>query len=506
MGIRTGAEYIASLKDNRRIFINGEEVNDVVDHPAFSGIIEEVARHYDRFHEPEKQAIYTYRSPADGAPVSNSYLFAQTAEEMAQRVRGETERKTDTYGMMGRMPDYMNAFITDVAAIGYVLGHKDQRFADNAQRYYENARDSDICFTHTLADPKKDYTASVGEHRSVRIVEQTSEGIVVSGARMLSTLAPVSNEIFVGAFMPRMPGEEAYAVSFAIPVATAGLKFIARESYAQGRSLYDRPLTERFDEGDAIAMFTKVLVPWDRVFVAGDPLAHNLMMPSYPGFLALQANIRGRAKLRFMTGLVSKMANALGRNKQARYQEMIGELLSFCELADGLISASANEVLLNSIAAKAKNSDPDFRLSNEPEKALFSIPNNGMVAMSTLRTFFPMVNTKLNEVVRLIGSSNLVMTPTEADFANPELAAELEGYIAGPDMSAKERVRIMKLGWDALATEFGGRQEIYEIFYAGDPAMARMLYYSTPRRFEFEAQVDDLLAESAVLQEQADRG
>jgi len=98
------------------------------------------------------------------------------------------------------------------------------------------------------------------------------------------------------------------------------------------------------------------------------------------------------------------------------------------------------------------------------------------------------------------------MTPTEADFANPELAAELEGYIAGPDMSAKERVRIMKLGWDALATEFGGRQEIYEIFYAGDPAMARMLYYSTPRRFEFEAQVDDLLAESAVLQEQADRG
>ncbi len=500
MGIRTGEQYIASLKDNRRIFINGEEVNDVANHPAFIGIVQEVARHYDRFHDPEKQAIYTFPSPTDGALTSNSYLIPKNADEMAQRVRGETERKADTFGMMGRMPDYMNAFIADVASIGYVLGHKDQRFADNARKYYEYARDNDICFTHTLADPKRDYTDDVGAHSSVRIVERTSEGIVVSGARMLSTLAPISNELFVGAFMPRKPGEEDYAVSFAVPVDIEGLKFIARESYAQGRSLFDRPLTERFDEGDAIAMFNKVLVPWDRVFAAGDLLAHNLMMPSYPGLLALQANIRGRAKLRFMTGLISKMANALGRNKAPRYQEMIGELLSFGELADGLISASADEVLRNCIAAEEKNNDPDFQLPQDPNVALFSIPNSGMVAFSALRTFFPFVNTRLNEVVRLIGSSNLVMTPTEADFANPELAAELEGYIAGPDMSAKERVRIMKLGWDAIATQFGARQEIYEIFFAGDPAMGRMMFYDTPRRGELEAQVDRLLAENEALQ------
>ncbi|MBL4622715.1 MAG: hypothetical protein JKY89_09990 [Immundisolibacteraceae bacterium] len=503
MGIRTGEQYIASLKDNRRIFINGEEVNDVADHPAFSGLVQELARHYDRFHDPEKQPIYTYASPKDGAPVSNSYLMPENAEQMAQRVRAETERKADTFGMMGRMPDFMNAFMTDVAAIGYLLGYKDKRFAENAWRYYEYARDTDICFTHTLADPKTDYTKEVSEQRSVRIVDQNSEGIIVSGARMLSTLAPVSNEIFVGAFMPRTPAEAAYAVSFAIPVATDGLKFIAREPYATGKSLFDRPLSERYDEGDAIALFTNVLVPWDRVFVAGDILPHNLMMPSYPGFLSLQANIRGRAKLRFMTGLASKMANSLGRNKQARYQEMIGELLSFCEIADGLISASADEVLRNFLAAQRNNNNPDFVLPDNPDAALFSIPNSGMVAMSALRTFFPMVNTKVNDVVRLIGSSNLVMAPTEADFANPELAAELESYIAGPDMSAKERVRVMKLGWDAIATEFGSRQEIYEIFFAGDPAMARMMYYNTPRRFEYEGQVDQLLAQSEALQ--ADR-
>jgi len=497
MGIRTGAQYIASLKDNRRIFINGEEVNDVADHPAFSGVVQEVARHYDRFHDPVKQPDYTFASPKDGAPVSNSYLLTTTAEQMAQRVKGETARKEDTFGMMGRMPDFMNAFMTDVAAIGYVLGAHDQRFADNAWNYYEYARDSDICFTHTLADPKTDYTKEVGEQRSVRIIEQNSEGIVVSGARMLSTLAPVSNEIFVGAFAPRRPGEEAYCVSFAIPLDTEGLKFLAREPYARGRSFFDRPLTERFDEGDAIAMFTNVLVPWDRVFAAGDLLPHNLMMPSYPGFLSLQANIRGRAKLRFMTGLVSKMANSLGRNKQARYQEMIGELLSFNEIADGLISASADEVLRNTIAAQGKNNDPDFQLPDDPNAAMFSIPNSGMVALSTLRTFFPYVNTKINDVVRLIGSSNLVMTPTEADFDNPEIAAELESYIAGPDMGAKERVRIMKLGWDAIATEFGARQEIYEIFFAGDPAVARQMYYNTPRRGQFELMVDTFLAEGA---------
>ena len=32
----------------------------------------------------------------------------------------------------------------------------------------------------------------------------------------------------------------------------------------------------------------------------------------------------------------------------------------------------------------------------------------------------------------------------------------------------RERIKIMKLLWDAIGTEFGGRHELYEINYAGN--------------------------------------
>ena len=498
MGVRSGAQYIDSIRnDGRALYIGGQRVEDVTAHPPLAGIVRAIAQHYDRFSDPGLQPEYTYASPADGKPVSNSFLPATTWDEVSQRIRGESARCQATHGFMGRLPDFMNAFVTDVAVVApHILGHQDKAFADNAIRYYEYCRDQDVCLTHTLADPRRDYSQGLGAQRTVRKVKETDAGIYVSGARMLSTLAPVSQELWVGPFMPRAPGEEDMALCFAVPVATPGLKFVARESYARGRNFFDRPLSERYDEGDALALFDNVFVPWERVFIAGDIVAHNMMGPSYPGYLALQANIRGRAKLRFMTGLASKVATTLGRGEMPRYRELLGELMGLNELADGLVEASAREVIRHAQEETAHARDPAFRLTDQAGEtaAVFASMSRSMVSMAMLRFFLPLVNTKVNEVIRLMGSSSLVMSVTDADLSHPDLADELETYMSGARASARERVGVMKLAWDAVASEFGGRQEIYEIFFAGDPFLSRQLHYQTPRREQFEALVDELLA------------
>jgi aromatic ring hydroxylase len=97
-----------------------------------------------------------------------------------------------------------------------------------------------------------------------------------------------------------------------------------------------------------------------------------------------------------------------------------------------------------------------------------------------------------------MGSSSLVMTATEADFANPATAGDLEQFLGNEQASARERVQVMKLAWDAVAAEFGGRQEIYEIFFAGDPFLSRQLHYFTPRRAQYQAMVERLLRESGA--------
>jgi 4-hydroxyphenylacetate 3-monooxygenase/anthranilate 3-monooxygenase (FAD)/4-hydroxyphenylacetate 3-monooxygenase len=188
----------------------------------------------------------------------------------------------------------------------------------------------------------------------------------------------------------------------------------------------------------------------------------------------------------------------LGRSELPRYQELLGEFLALNEIADGLVEASARELVVHAQEEFAKQTDAGFVLEDVAREtaSLFASPNRGMVGISMLRFFLPEVNTKVNELIRLMGSSSLVMSVTEADFANPETATDLEQFLGNDKASARERVQVMKLAWDAVAGEFGGRQEIYEIFFAGDPFLSRQLHYFTPRRGQYQAQVERLLRES----------
>ena len=129
--------------------------------------------------------------------------------------------------------------------------------------------------------------------------------------------------------------------------------------------------------------------------MAGDIVAHNMLAPSYPGYLLLQANLRGRAKLRFMTGLAIKMANTVGRGKVPRYQEMLGEFLGWNELADGLIEATARETQRHAEEAFQLQTDSSFNLIDTAKEtaSLFGSTSRGMVGISMLRFFLPMVNT-----------------------------------------------------------------------------------------------------------------
>ena len=97
------------------------------------------------------------------------------------------------------------------------------------------------------------------------------------------------------------------------------------------------------------------------------------------------------------------------------------------------------------------------------------------------------------EVIRQLSGSGLIMTPTENDFANPEIAAYLEKYLGGKDLSARDRMQLFKLAWDMIGEPFGSRQLQYEWFYSGDPYFTRTRFFRSPVTREFKAMVDRVL-------------
>src|SRR5271154_4350707 len=472
MGIRTGKEFVASLRDDRTVYVNGARVKDVTEYPPFRGIVATMASLYDLQHE--RKAELTYASPKTGAPVAAGFMLAETLEAGEFRARAEEIRADYTLGLMGRMPDFCNAMVTDFMAARAHLGRREPRYAENLARYYEECRDGDFSLTHTLGDPQIDRSQGPAHQAdpfaALRLVRETDAGIVVRGAKMLSTLAPFANELFVGPFYPRQAGEEPYALSFALPMSTPGLKFICRETYDTGRSSFDRPLSSRYDEEDALAVFDDVLVPWERVFINGDIETYNSILARTPGYAQLQGTIRGMVKLRFLAGLAIRLAEAIGRSDLLHVQAQIGELVANAEVVSGLVRAGTHEVTRGTT-------------HGGPHRSL----------AATLWVLMPQVQKRAAEVIRELSGSGLIMTPTENDFANPEIAGYLEKYLRGKDVSARDRVQLFKLAWDMIGEPFGSRQLQYEWFYSGDPYFTRTRFFRSPVTREFKAMVDRVL-------------
>src|SRR5437879_7326868 len=128
---------------------------------------------------------------------------------------------------------------------------------------------------------------------------------------MLGTATIMANEILVANLQPLQKGEEDLALSFALPVATPGLKILSRKSFeAAAPSRADNPLASRFDENDALIWFEDVKVPWERVFVFRDTDMCRAQFHDTLGhtFQNYQAQIRLTVKVRFLVGVAHRLA------------------------------------------------------------------------------------------------------------------------------------------------------------------------------------------------------
>ncbi len=472
MGIRTGAEFVESLRDGRTVYAGGERIRDVTAYTPFRGAVETLASLYDLQHERRDELSFS--SPSSGAPVAASFLMADSVEQVRWRIAAEQIRADYTYGLMGRMPDFCNALVTDVATGLADLGRREPRFADNMKAYYLECRERDWCLTHTLVDPQVDRSRGPSEQPDpflvLRTVRETDRGVIVRGAKMLATLAPLSNELWVGPFLPRRPGEEDYTLCFVIPCDTAGLTFICREPYSSGRGDFDRPLSSHYDEQDSLAVFDDVLVPWERMFIYRDIEIFNRILINRPGYTQLQAVIRGLAKLKLLTGLALHIAETIGRADALHVQAQIGELVANVELVAGLVRAGADEV----VAA---------RLGRVAHRSI----------SAALWVLVPQCQLRAVQVIRELSGSGLIMTPTQKDFENPEIAGYLQKYLRGKGVSAVDRVQLFKLAWDLIGEQFGARQLQYEWFYAGDPYYTRQRFFQSPAAAEYKEIVTRLL-------------
>src|SRR6476620_11644711 len=276
---RTGAQFLDGLRgDAREIWLNGERITHPLEHPQLAAAAETMARVFDLQHEHADEMLMP--SPADGRLVNVSHVIPASRRDLERRRRASELTAALTAGMMGRTPDYLNVTFACFAGRSDVWARRgNEQGAENIVAYQAQMRDRDLSTTPSIMNPQVDRTKPEAEQAAGEValhkIGDTESHITVRGARMLATLAPYADELTIYPGSDIRPQDGRYALSFAIPMGTPGLKFICRDSYSKQRDPFDYPLSSRFDEMDAVAIFDDVVIPHDRVFLVGDPEGYS---------------------------------------------------------------------------------------------------------------------------------------------------------------------------------------------------------------------------------------
>jgi len=481
MGARSGRQYLDSLRDSRQIWIDGEAVADVTKDRRFSAAARSMADLYDMQHDPALRDKLTYTSPTSGDGVGLSFIQPRSVEDLIRRREMVKIWMDATCGMFGRSPDFMNIMVTGFACAADAFGAQDRKYTENIWNYYLHCRENDVAMTHTLVNPQVDRSKPVEKQDkdlAAKVVKETDAGIVIRGARMVSTLCAYAHDLLVmpSTYLANSEEARAYAFGFAVSVNAPGLRFICRPSviHTEAASPMDYPLSSRLDETDAMVIFDNVLVPWERVFIYRDADMCNGLynrtgaMPQ----IMHQFSTKNLAKAEFMMAVAFAMASSTKIDAHLHVQGMLAEMIQFTELVRACLRAS--------------------EVDAKPNSSGFTTPS--ALPLWTVRMMFPKMFVRMCEIIQTLGAGGLVAVPSYAELSGP-MRKDVETYFQAVNADARHRIKLFRLAFDAAVSSFSGRQQLYERYYSGDPVRLAGTLYDIYDKQPFIDRVTDLLAD-----------
>lgn len=456
---RSGKAYVEGLRDGRKVFIDGEFVADVTAHPAFRGAVQSISRLYDMANDPQNAGTMTYPSPRTGEPVNLSFLIPRSEEDLRRRRVALRQAAEMSLGFIGRGPEHVAGFLAGWAGRSDVFEAGGEQYAKNIVNFYDHVRDNDLFCAYAIVPPQIDRSKPAHQQEDpflyAGVKSENADGIVVAGAQMLGTGAAIADYLILSCIVPLQPGDENYAINVAVPLSAEGLKVYSRRGYAAAAtSVFDYPLASQFDETDSLIVFDDVFVPWDRVFILRDRQVTQDQWNRTPAHLLgnNQAQIRFSVKLDLLAGLAQRVAMMNGSEKFPPVRGVLGELAAHASMVTGLVYAQEQNCEID-----------EFGVAWPGRAECFA-------TMTLQSDFYP----RLLHLVRDLCGGGVIQLPSSAaDFAHPEARADLEKFVQSPGYSTVERVKLMKLVWDMVGSEFGSRHQQYEMFYAGAPFLVR---------------------------------
>lgn len=446
--LRTPDAYWQGLRDGREVYYRGQRVDDVTTHPVLGLGARHTALDYQLAEDPEHRPLLTVQDGED-APFSRYFHVPRSADDLRRR-----NELIETVTRLG------NTFVPLVKEIGtdaifalmLVAAQVDRAtgtaYLKRVEEFYRYCRDRDLAMAVAQTDVKGHRGQRPHQQAQpdtyVHVVERRADGIVVRGAKAHTTNAVYADEIIV--LPTRALGREDtdYAVAFAVPAATRGVRLLASPRGFGATSTFDNPLSARYKTVESLTVFEDVFVPMERVFLLGEWPAAGLLAKTFVEFHRFTAVSYKPPLLELLVGLASLLADYNGIASAGHVRDKVVQLIMYLETVRGLTRASALEC--------------DLREG-------IAVPN--VVYTNAAKYYFAAHYHEAVRAVQDIAGGLVVTAPVEDDWNAPETRAVMDRYLVGAGIGAEARLRAMNLVRDVTASDLGGYLEVLAIHAEG---------------------------------------
>ena len=466
--IRTGAQYRESIRDGREVYINGERVQDVPSHPMFKPLVDIRARIYDMQWDARTRDIMTYRDGGEVHGIGNK--LPHTQADWWDKRRATDCVLEDIGGVVTRVGDETVGEMWSLFDGQDILNEVDPRFSANIRNHIDKVLHADPFHVSANTDPKGDRSKppqAQDPDMLLHVVRETDAGIIVRGAKY-ETAAAYANQAFTKPTIANW-GDSAYsdyAVGFICDLSSPGLKFICRTGFAGQKPIADYPVSNRFDEVDALVVFDDVLIPWENVLFYRHTKAAMFIRATlhrYSAFAFVQRNLKLADML---IGAALFNVRQTGLDKQQAVQEKLAQLAVYREGINAHLTAAI---------ALAERSPGGLMMPNQ--SLLYS---GRVLACSQLH--------EIMHIARELCGGQICVTPDAAAFAHPDTKPWLDKfYSVNEDWVADDRRKLLAFARDILNSDYAGHRLTFQLFAQSPPFAHLAAVY---RNFDWDGPLD----------------
>ncbi len=465
MGLRTPEQYKQSLRDNRSVYFRGQKVADVTTHPVIGIAVEHACTDYRMAEDPAYRDLAVIKEGNDeysryfhlprngGDLLKRSELIAASTREGATLVVLIKEIGSDALLALHIIGERLAA-----------AGHTQYR--ERIAKYHALCRDNDLAVAVAQTDVKGDRSLGPNgqEHPDyyVRVVERRPDGVVVRGAKVHTSVSTNTNEVIVLPTRAMRAEDKDYAIAFALPIDTPGLKLIASPHGSSKKDAFEHPISAKHKMMETLTVFDDVFVPNDRIFLNGEVDFAGLLAVTFVRFHRFTAVSYKLPLLEVLAGAGAAVAEANGISRAGHVRDKLTHLAAYHTTVRGLIEhAAATCTIEDGIAV------PNTLITNV---AKYHFAHNYHEAV---------------QIVQDLAGGILVTGPAAEDFTSEATRGYVLKYLGGAKgHDAERRMRLLNLITDLTASEYGGYQEVLAVHAEGGFEAEKLQAY---REYDFKS-------------------